>query len=833
MEIHRCTVLFLLIVLISGCSGGKSLIAPDPLTGDNIATRISSTNRFVWGYWDVLVDPEDGSAQVVPRRDVASHFNVVKLLEVSPCSACLIVSNLTWLSNNVLKCNLQINHPFPGLVKFTGFDVRGIFISDGDTWFPESDRLVSLDGSNPMLLEPDGYTSLFNPFEFDPANAPFPILGYIKGKYSYGEYLTATLNPYIAYGKSNPRRIFAAGSGEIKSVKIKYKSVPFEFGYAVDASWAFAGDVTDPETDFPPDANSIEPYRIEMELSGVLDEMAGDTTGIYVDIYDYQGIDTIGKVTVESPQLFIGEIPLSYASQSGDDSWKFSGIITNQFGAPDGHYPLLVKAESLDIDPNLGELPAYDIQDITVGSTVIDDSLYWAVRAGGVDADGARDIAVLSDDSIVSTGFFHGTANFGEGDENETWLQSAGSDDVYIALHDPDGKLRWALRGGGVASDYGLGVESFDNDDIIVTGYFQETATFIDNSGKAVQLTSNGDLDVFLVKYDVIGNILWANSFGSTTNDRGRSLLTFSDGSFIIGGNFTGTVTWGNGEPNETTYTSYGNWDVYLIKYNSDGTVRWAKRAGGPYAVHWPTSTKLPDDSIVISGRFKDTVTFGEGEQKETVLESYGGYDIFLAKFNPDGSLVWAQHAGGPGNDYGREIAALSDDSVAFTGYFSGTAVFGKEQPGEALIESAGNLDVFVARYVSDGSFLWVKRAGGIEEDMGRGISVLSDDSIIVAGGFRHVSVFGEGDPGELTIASYGDEDVFFARYDPDGAFINLRRAGAGSSDGGLDIYKLSDDSIVMTGIFSGESVFGLYEGNETTLVSDGGTDIFVMRIAP
>lgn len=75
--------------------------------------------------------------------------------------------------------------------------------------------------------------------------------------------------------------------------------------------------------------------------------------------------------------------------------------------------------------------------------------------------------------------------------------------------------------------------------------------------------------------------------------------------------------------------------------------------------------------------------------------------------------LLWAVRAGGSDRDWGLGIAALADGSALVSGAFSGTATFGPGEPGETLLTSAGDTDIFVARHNADGTLAWARWAGG------------------------------------------------------------------------------------------------------------------------
>ena len=197
-------VLFAVAILTS-CAGTdvREPITPSPSVANAIT---GADNRYVWGLWDVRIASDHQSVEVIPRRSADMHLNVVRLLEVTPCNTCLTIGNLHVTAPNELEADVTLSHPFPGLLKFTGFDVRGIFIAQTDFTFPVSGRKIGWGDTVPRMLNPDGYTPLFNPTEY-PQTFP-AALGYIPGKYATGGDLSATLNPYVAYRRDAPRCMF-------------------------------------------------------------------------------------------------------------------------------------------------------------------------------------------------------------------------------------------------------------------------------------------------------------------------------------------------------------------------------------------------------------------------------------------------------------------------------------------------------------------------------------------------------------------------------------------------------------------------------------------------
>jgi len=206
-----------------------------------------------------------------------------------------------------------------------------------------------------------------------------------------------------------------------------------------------------------------------------------------------------------------------------------------------------------------------------------------------------------------------------------------------------------------------------------------------------------------LKAYAAGGDLAWAKRAGGADYERGSSIVALADGSALVTGYFglmlgSSSATFGPGEAGETTLTSAGDSDIFIARYNPDGTLAWAKRAGGTYDDEGSGIAALADGSALATGSFEGSATFGPGEAGETTLTS-AGRDIFIARYNPEGTLAWAKRAGGTYDDEGDSIAALAGGSALVTGSFEGSATFGPGEAGQTTLTSAGDTDIFIAKF--------------------------------------------------------------------------------------------------------------------------------------
>ena len=410
-------------------------------------------------------------------------------------------------------------------------------------------------------------------------------------------------------------------------------------------------------------------------------------------------------------------------------------------------------------------------RDIFIARYNADGTLAWAKRAGGASAWAeGQGITALTDNSTVVTGRFDKSVTFGPGEPNQTVLTSTGGSDVFIAHFNPDGTIAWAKRAGGASGmDGGYGITTLSDNSTVVTGRFVGSATFGPGEPNQTVLTCLG-CDIFIARYNPDGTLAWAKRAGGAYSETGYGITTLSDNSAVVTGLFFGTATFGPSEPNQTVLTSAGIGDLFVACYNPDGTLAWAKRAGGASGDDWSYGiTTLSDNSTAITGYFKGSATFGPGEPNQTVLTSAGLYDIFLAHYNTDGTLDWVKSAGAGGEelDTGRAITSLSDNSIVIVGKSYESAIFGLGESNQTVLNSAGGRDIFIARYNPDGTLAWAKCAGSYSEDCGNGITTLSDDSTVVTGNFSGSATFGPGEPNQTILTSAGATDIFIARFNP------------------------------------------------------------------
>ncbi len=313
-----------LLIGALACSGNSQIVTPDLDPEKNN----SSGNNNLWGLYDIRIDPVTLDALVLPARTVEYMLNVNKFMNMNPTSLTLQITDATQLmTEGLLTLDVNLTHPLPTKPKLAGLDVHCALFTDSTSTLLYDDTLsYAVEGFNPILLNPDGWTRWYNAQEFTGSGA----FGWVPGNLGTITNPLATLNPYKLYAdglaptadaagwlvaNQASRALFSAGTTNTREYQLKFPifgGAPFlKFQYAVIASWLTPTSDDPGPGDFPLNANAAEASAIRIDtgestLYYTFDKQGGDLV-LNVDIFDWQGGDTIqdeiAQIIVESVVL--------------------------------------------------------------------------------------------------------------------------------------------------------------------------------------------------------------------------------------------------------------------------------------------------------------------------------------------------------------------------------------------------------------------------------------------------------------------------------------------------------------------------------------------------
>ena len=334
-------------------------------------------------------------------------------------------------------------------------------------------------------------------------------------------------------------------------------------------------------------------------------------------------------------------------------------------------------------------------------------TIQWARAWGGKTGGEAYTVAVDKVRGYVyvegdwSTSPNTGTVDFnpGGGGPGHDWHANHGFFDAFLAKYDLNGNFQWAKTWGGNQYDDGPGVAVDGNGNLYVAGMYGSTDINFDPAGTFKGLghpaseSSSFYVDFFLSKFDSEGNFQWVKTWGTAgTEEAGGPLVVDGANNVYVGGRFGCTPAVPcNFNPGGTAqlFSSNGDRDAFVIKYDSDGNYQWAKTWGGS---GWDSIGGLAVEGVnnlSTVGFFVNTVDFnpwGGGD----VHVSQGSRDIFLNQFDSTGNFKWAKIWGGSGDDMSLGVALDGIGNLFAAGSFSGTVNFNPWGAADPHVSTAG-----------------------------------------------------------------------------------------------------------------------------------------------
>ena len=352
----------------------------------------------------------------------------------------------------------------------------------------------------------------------------------------------------------------------------------------------------------------------------------------------------------------------------------------------------------------------------------------WAKTVGGNCNSWGTGIKTDAHGNCYVTGYFDNSAIIIFGSDTLSSAGSSGPLNFFIAKYDSLGNVLWAKTANGTINQSmgnGPSINIDVNGNVYVTGTFGNNPIINTITFSNVILTGFGKSDIFIVKYDSSGNVLWAKCVGGSNNDFGTGISLDANGNSYITGYFGSTTL--AFDSITVTNNSNGNSIIFVAKYDSLGNVIWAK-SSGTYSCLKPSISIDANGNSYITGFFNTNyAVFGNITLTNVCDES-----IFIVKFDSLGNVVWAKSAGGVSTDSDEAHSIITDakGNSYVTGFFQGMLTFGNT----AVLTSTGSLDIFVAKYDSSGNVLWVQKAGGDDNDVGNGISIDANGNSYITG---------------------------------------------------------------------------------------------------
>lgn len=345
---------------------------------------------------------------------------------------------------------------------------------------------------------------------------------------------------------------------------------------------------------------------------------------------------------------------------------------------------------------------------------------------------------------------------------------------------------------------------------------------------------------VFLVSFVLAGFVQvhaqWLKGISGAGSQLGKGIAVDAGGNVFVTGTFAGTTDF---DPGPGTFLLSSSCpcdvsnppkaDVYLAKYDRNGSFLWALRIGGGDADISGGVSVDAAGNVFVTGTFWGASDFDPGPSAYT-LTSAGSSDVFLAKYTTDGALLWAKNFGGILNDTGDDLAIDAGGNCVVTGSFLGNADL-DPGVGVAAFNGGNTTDAFFAKFNSAGELLWARDIEGSGEENGHGISVNPSGEVYITGTFFGTSDLDAG-AGVTVVSGAGSKDTYLAKYNGSGQFLWGKSFGAAGDEQAVDIAADAAGNLYAVGYFVGTVNFNT-DGGTTVLTSPSGLfNGFLMKLS-
>ncbi len=317
----------------------------------------------------------------------------------------------------------------------------------------------------------------------------------------------------------------------------------------------------------------------------------------------------------------------------------------------------------------------------------LNGSYIWSVQEDFF----SEQVSVLTDNSgnVILSGLFENTVTIGTTD-----LTSAGSMDGFISKYDTDGNFLWAIRAGGESIEYIAIISTDASDNIYLTGEFISENVTINGTGITL---AEGNGNIILAKLDNTGNVLWLTSHaGSTITFRDyycwpTGIITDATGCTYIKG-WHGDSIYFNDIMLRSPYNSIS---YFLTKFDQNGNTIWANSINEHSTGYDYNQFDIDyNGNVYLGAQARDTLNFGDDFE----YINSGKEDLFVAKYNTDGDLIWVRAMQGNETSLNRiqSVAVYDTTNIFAAGYFGNYLHIGNEEL------SSTNKHGFIAMFDTD-----------------------------------------------------------------------------------------------------------------------------------
>ncbi|HLP55477.1 MAG TPA: gliding motility-associated C-terminal domain-containing protein [Fluviicola sp.] len=364
--------------------------------------------------------------------------------------------------------------------------------------------------------------------------------------------------------------------------------------------------------------------------------------------------------------------------------------------------------------------------DIYVAKYAPGGQLIWIKQFGANFSDRGYDLSIDHNQDVIITGQFFGQVAFGA----TTLTSSANSKDIFLLKLDPSGSVLWARKEGGIMAENAYGVTVDSQNNIVLTGQFQGTASIASQTVTSIidPVTMLPSFDLFIAKYDPNGTPLWMKTGLADYEDRGLAVATDAANNVFLTGQFSDTLVFAGQTFNNDAYNV-----GFLAKFNASGQLQWMNTLRAGMVIPYDLEVNSVDE-VVITGDFLGNMAYFDANGLHNITNPYDR-QVFVLKTANNGNYIWDETLGSDSEVSARSVSIDSQKDIFVTGYFK--CSFGQlQETDETIFHSAGYKDPYLIKVSNAGSLVYAKQLGGKMDDEGHGVAVRTTNEPVICGSY-------------------------------------------------------------------------------------------------
>ena len=385
--------------------------------------------------------------------------------------------------------------------------------------------------------------------------------------------------------------------------------------------------------------------------------------------------------------------------------------------------------------------------------------LYTQRCFGGSFVDQGSEVMQLADGRILCLAY----TSSSNGDPGP----SLGNGDAWLLHCTPAGSIQEQWRFGGSQYDSGRAMVEMADGGVAIVGHSQSI------DGNVGQ--NQGGSDVWVLRLDAEGNVLWYHTFGGSGYELANAVCQTEDGGVLVVGETNST----NGD----ILDPLGGLDAWVLCLSASGELLWRHNFGGSLDDVGRSVVATDDGGFVVGGISLSTTGHVPGNQ--------GGSDAWLFKLDADGEVLWHRTYGGSGDDGVRSMCSSENGGFVCAGYTS-------SNNGNVSGFHGGFTDVWVFEVDAEGELLNQRCLGGSAGDDGKSILSVPSGGYAVAASTNSTN----GDVGQVN----GSYDYWLVRLNNDFELVWETTFGGAGNESVSGLAVLTDGSYALYGSTSPSS---------------------------